>query len=229
MKKSKFVFIIMAVIYFAAAVLDGIGLLTVTDSILLGLSLSALLSAISDILYNIGWLKTVTNEFNYLIRVAVEFLSEKQLHNISVANSNVNIKGVRQYIQGMSKNYKNAIRPVEYDKKKLITVLKIGSQVAFILSIAVFVIFPLLSASFQGSVSTFLTLGAFSAMCLNLYISEAITDVLSKRNDDFMNKEQLIIQTAYPDFVSFLSNQLWIDEEQTPIEEKQEESTHADA
>lgn len=229
MKKSKFVFIIMAVIYFSAAVLDGIGLLTITDSILLGLSLSALLSAISDILYNIGWLKTVTNEFNFIIRVAVEFLSEKQARNIPSANPNVNIKLVKQYIQGMSKNYKDAVRPVEYDKKKFITAFKIGSQAAFVVSIAVFVIFPLLSASFQVSISTVLTLGAFSAMCLNLYIEEAIADVLSKRNDDFMNKEHLIIQTAYPDFVSFFNDRLWIDDEQTPIKEKQEESTHADA
>lgn len=228
MRKSKFVFIIMAVIYFAAAVLDGIGLLTITDSILLGLSLSALLSAISDILYNIGWLKSAINEFDFIIRVAVEFLSEKQARNIFSANPNVNIKLYRQYIQGMSKNYKDAVRPAEYDKKKFITALKISSQIAFVLSIAVFVIFPLLSASFQVSISTFLTLGAFSAMCLNWYITEAIADVLSKRND-FMNKEHLIIQTAYSDFVSFFNDRLWIDEKQASTKEKQEESTHADA
>ena len=101
MKKSSFVFIIMATIYLIVAILDCFGLMEITDNVLLGLSLSALLSAISDILYNIGWKRAATNEFNYIILVSLEFLSEKQAKNIPITNPNVNIKGVMQYIRGM--------------------------------------------------------------------------------------------------------------------------------
>ena len=115
----------------------------------------------------------------------------------------------------MSKNYKDVVRPTEYEKKKFITALKIGSQIAFVLY-------------FKSQFQPFWPWGVFSAMCLNWYITEAIADVLSKRNDDFMNKEQLIIQTAYPDFVSSFSDRLWIDEEPAPIKEKQDENIHTD-
>lgn len=219
MKKSQFVFAIMAVIYLAIAVFDGFGWLTVTENILLGLSLSALLSAISDILYNIGWARIAYNEFNYIIRVTVEFLSEKQALGIPSMNPNINIKGVMQCVKGMSKNYKSALPPVEYSKKKYIAVIKVCSQISFILSIAVFILLPFLSLPFQGTISTVLTLSAFSAMCLNLFIAEFIADISNRRNDDFMNKEQLIIQTAYPDFLNFLNWKLSPNEDYEPAKE----------
>ena len=132
MKKSSFVFIIMATIYFVVAILDGFGWMTITDNVLLGLSLSALLSTISDVLYNIGWLKTVSNEYNYIIQVTVNFLSEKRTNNVPNTNPNINMDGVNQYIKEMSKNYKNAIHPYEYDKKRSITFTKVSAQVFFI-------------------------------------------------------------------------------------------------
>ena len=87
MKKSSFIFIIMAGIYLIVAILDGFGWMTITNNVLLGLSLSALLSSISDILYNIGWLKTAINGFNFIIKVTDEFLLEKKINNIPNANS----------------------------------------------------------------------------------------------------------------------------------------------
>ena len=100
MKKSSFVFITMSVIYLAVAIFDGIGWMTVTNNVLLGLSLSALLSALSDILYNIGYIRTAANEFDYIIKTTVEFLSKMQAANIPSANPNINIKGVMQYVKG---------------------------------------------------------------------------------------------------------------------------------
>lgn len=225
MKKSQFIFLIMAVIYSVVALLDGFGWLTITENVLLGLSLSALLSALSDIFYNIGWRKVTINEFNYIIRVTVKFLSEKQADNVPISNPNINICAVRQYIKGLSKNYTNALHPAEYDKKASVVALKACSQISFILSMAAFILVPLLSLSPHGTFSTFLTLGAFSLMCLNLYMAETIADLLNRRNDDFMNKEQLIIQTAYPDFYGFLSSQLSFAEEYAPAEEAQEVKT----
>lgn len=210
MKKSSFVFIIMATIYFVVAILDGFGWMTITDNVLLGLSLSALLSTISDVLYNIGWLKTVSNEYNYIIQVTVNFLSEKRTNNVPNTNPNINMDGVNQYIKEMSKNYKNAIHPYEYDKKKSITFTKVSAQVFFIFSITIFILIPFLKISIPQSILTALTLGAFSAMCFNFYLGEAISEKANKKNDDFMNKEQVIIQTAYPDFCFYLNKRLQV-------------------
>lgn len=227
MKKSSFIFIIMAGIYLIVAILDGFGWMTITNNVLLGLSLSALLSSISDILYNIGWLKTAINGFNFIIKVTDEFLLEKKINNIPNANSNININGVRQCIKAMGKNYKQAIHPDEYNKKKFITVLEVSSQVIFALSIAVFILLPFLSLPFQQPFSTALTLAAFSAMCFNLYIGEAISDITNKRDNDFMNKEHIIVQTAYPDFYIYLNNRLQPNEKDEPLEETKEVKTDA--
>lgn len=229
MKKSSFVFITMSVIYLAVAIFDGIGWMTVTNNVLLGLSLSALLSALSDILYNIGYIRTAENEFNYIIRTTVEFLSKMQAANIPSANPNINVKGVLQYVKGMSRNYEAAIPPMKYDKKRFITAMRVGSQILFVFSLAVFILLPFLSLPFENPVSTSLTLGAFSAMCLNLYLAEVMSNIFNRRNDDFMNKEQLIIQTMYPDFNLFLWEQMWTDEATISVEEQQEEKPHADA
>lgn len=227
MKKSSFIFIIMAGIYLIVAILDGFGWITITNNVLLGLSLSALLSSISDILCNIEWLKTTINGFNFIIKVTDEFLLDKKINKIPNANSNININGVRQYIKRMSKNYKKAIHPSEYNKKKYITALEVSSQVIFALSIAIFILLPFLSLPFQYPFSTALTLAAFSAMCFNLYLGEAISDIINKRDNDFMNKEHIIIQTAYSDFYSYLNNRLQLNEKDESLEEAKEVKTDA--
>ena len=226
MKKSSFVFIIMAVVYLAIAISGGVGWLTIPDNILLGLSLSALFSAISDILYNIGWKSTVRNNLDYTIRVAVEFLTEKQANNTLIANPNINIVGVRQAIKEMSNNYQNARHPVDYDKKRFITIMKVGSQISFIISITIFICSPFLSLPFNSSFSSIITLVAFSAMCFNLYLVEAISEIINKRND-FLNKEQLIIQIAYPDFFNYFNVRLQAYVENDSKEEKDEVKTDA--
>lgn len=226
MKKSSYVFIIMAVVYLAIAISGGVGWLTIPDNILLGLSLSALFSAISDILYNIGWKSTVRNNLDYTIRVAVEFLTEKQANNTLIANPNINIVGVRQAIKEMSNNYQNARHPVDYDKKRFITIMKVGSQISFIISITIFICSPFLSLPFNSSFSSIITLVAFSAMCFNLYLVEVISEIINKRND-FLNKEQLIIQIAYPDFFNYFNVRLQAYVENDSKEEKDEVKTDA--
>lgn len=227
MKKSTNVFLIMAVIYFVIAILGWTEKLTISENILFGLSLSALLASASDILYNMRWKNMVANEFDYVVRVTLKFLSEKKEQNSCIYNSNINIQGVRQCVEGMSKNYKKALHPTKYCKRKFMKIMDVFSQICFILSIASFVLSPFLPMIIQNSISTQLTLCAFATMCLNLYIGESITDILNRRNDDFMNKEQLIIQTAYPDFSNFLSEQLMTDIESVAGEEVQEVKPNA--
>ena len=88
MKKSKCFFITMTIVYLAVAISGWFGWIKITENILLGLSLSALLSAVSDILSNIGNRYIVMNEFDYIIRITSEFLTDKISKNCFNTNSN---------------------------------------------------------------------------------------------------------------------------------------------
>ena len=140
MKKSKFVFIIMAVIYFAVAIADGFGWLIITNNILLGLSLSALFSSISDIFANFVWRNALTNEFAFMIQITSDFLSEKIAQN--VYSSIINIRNVKLDVESMSNTYQTAVHPSDYHKLKRNTVINTISMGCFILSIAAFILFP---------------------------------------------------------------------------------------
>lgn len=226
MRKSKNIFMIMAVIYCGVAVLGEFEYLTISDNILIGLSLSALLSSISDILYNLGCKRMATNEFSYIIHVTMAFLDDKISHNICVANPNINIRNVRLTVEQMCKDHGKAIHPNEYCKKRYIGILGFFSQVGFVLSLGVFILVPFLPAFSKPSFSTFLTLSAFSTMCVNLHISEEIADMATIKNN-FMNQQQLIIQTAYPDFSNMLTAQLYYYEDYVATTNTQESDPNA--
>ncbi len=226
MRKSKNVFLLMAVIYFAVAILGNTEYLIISENILLGLSLSALLSSISDILYNIGSRRIAANELDYIIYITMEFLNDKISKNTYIANPNINVRNVRLAVGNMSKNYQKAIHPNEYCKKKYIGILYSFSRVCFILSLGVFILVPFFPSLFQSSFSTFLTLAAFSAMSFNLHMSEEIVNISIIR-DNFMNQEQLIIQTAYPDFSGMLTAKLHYYEDYVAATKTQESDPNA--
>lgn len=226
MKKSRNLFLTMAVIYFSVAILGKLEYLTIPENILLGLSLSALLSSISDILCNIGGKFMAANEFDYIIHVSWKFLDDKISHNEYVANPNIDVRNVRLTVDHMSKSHEKAIHPNVYCKKKIIRILFTLSQIGFILSLGTFVLVPFLPPLFQQSLSTFLTLLAFSAMSFNLHIGEEIECIIALKNN-FMNQEQLIIQTAYPDFSGMLTAQLYYYEDYVAVINAQESNLNA--
>jgi len=202
MKKSKLVFAIMAVTYMIVAILDFMKWLTISENILLGLSISALFSALSDIMANGANIMINLNEFDYIIGLTSSFLETKISQ--SQYNPAINIRNVKSGIESMSKGYKTAKHPNEYCQGRKIKLWNISSQILFILSIAVFILAPFFPVIFEQSYSVMLTLCAFSAMCLNLFFGEYLSDIVDKKTS-FQNKEQLIIQMAYPDFPQFLT------------------------
>lgn len=202
MKKSKHIFAIMAVTYTIIAILNLGDWVTVSENILLGLSMSALFSALSDILSNIVGIRTCQNEFDYIIRVTSEFLMGKISNNMY--NSLIDSRNVKLNVENMSKGYKTAVHPNEYCKRKINVLINILSQICFILSITVFILAPFPMILLQQSYSVLLTLLAFASMCLNLYLEEHISDIIQKKTH-FFSDTQLIIQMAYSDFTSFLN------------------------
>lgn len=223
MKKSQYIFAIMAAVYVIIAILDLVGLITVSENILLGLSMSALLSALSDILSNIVLRRANQNEFDFIIQIASDFLTKKISNNIG---SVIDIWNVKYSVESMSKGYKKAVHPNEYSKRKDIAWINILSQICFVLSIAVFILAPFPLILFQQSYSFLLTLFAFAAMCLNLFFEEIIADIIQKKNH-FYSDTQFIIQTGYPDFMDSLNLRLCHYENYISTANKQEDKLDA--
>lgn len=225
MRKSQFVFAIMAAAYFVIAILNFKEWITVSENILLGLSMSALLSAFSDICSNIVGICTYQNEFDYAIKVTSDFLEAKISNNIF--SSLIDSRNVKFNVERMSKGYKKAVHPNEYYQRKINALINISSQICFILSIAVFILSPFPLPLFQQSYSVFLTLFAFAAMCFNLFLEELKANITEKKAH-FFNDTQLIIQMAYSDFMDFLNFRLYHYENYISIPNKQEDKPDAD-
>lgn len=140
MRKSQYVFIIMAVAYIVIAILNLREWVTVSENILFGLSMSALFSSLSDIFSNIVGKRIYQNEFDYIIKITSDFLAEKISNN--PLNSLIDIRNVKQNVENISKGYKKAVHPNEYCKRKVNVLINISSQICFILSITVFILAP---------------------------------------------------------------------------------------
>lgn len=228
MRKSQLVFAIMAAVYTIIAILHSIERIEVSESILLGLSMSALLSALSDALSNTVGIRANRNELGYIAQTTSDFLAEKISHNISNTNyPSIDIRNVKLNVENMSNGYQTAVHPNEYCKEKTNTLINLGSQICFTFSIAAFILAPFLLISFPQSYSVLLTLCAFAAMCLNLCLEEMISDIVQKKNHFFCDT-QLIIQMVYPDFMDFLNSRLYHYENYISIANKQEEKPNAD-
>lgn len=224
MKKSQFIFAIMSTTYFVVAILNLRGYIVVSENILFGLSMSALLSSLSDVLSHIVNIRTSQNEFGYIVLSTSDFLEEKISHNI--CNSLIDTRNVKLNVESMSKGYKKAVHPIEYHKGKSNALIHFFSQICFVLSIAVFILSPFPLLLFQQSYSVFLTLIAFALMCLNLYFEDIISGINQKK-EYFFNDKQIIIQMAYSDFMYFLSSRLYHYEEYISIANKQEDKSDA--
>lgn len=219
MKKSQYIFAIMAAVYFIIAVLSLKGWIMVGENILLGLSMAALLSAISDVFSHIVCIRINQNEFGYIVQITSDFLGEKISNNM--VSPSIDSRNVKLNVENMIKGYKKAVHPNEYWQGKLNVWINRASQICFILAIAVFILssFPLILI--QRSYSVLLTLFAFAAMCLNLYLEEIIEDISQKRGH-FFGDTQLIIQMAYPDFMGFLNFRLYHYENYISVADRQE-------
>ena len=224
MKKSQYIFAIMAAAYFIVAILNLVGWMAVSENILLGLSLSALLSALSDASSNIVRIRASQNEFNYIIQIASDFLTEKITNNI--LSPVIDSRNVKLNVESMGKGYRKAVHPSEFSKRKDIARMNMLSQICFVLSIAVFILAPFPLIMFQQSFSVLLTLFAFASMCINLYFEEIIADIIQQKNH-FYSDTQFVIQMGYPDFMDSLNFRLCHYENYMSIANKQEDKPDA--
>lgn len=228
MRKSQLVFAIMAAVYTIIAILYLGKWIEVSENILLGLSMAALLSSLSDVLSNIVGIRASQNELGYIAQTTSNFLEIKISNNLY--SSSIDTRNVKFNVENLSKGYKTAVHPNEYWKRRGNVLINVISQICFVLSIVTFILspfpFPFPLALSQQPYSVLLTLLAFAAMCFNLYLEERISDILQQKNHFFFDT-QLIIQIAYPDFTDFLNFRLYHYKNYISTANRQEEKPDA--
>ena len=76
MKKSKFVFVILATVYVLMALLYPFDVLKIGDNLLFALSVSALLISASDVINKIGTFLFTSNTYNAYLKITIDFLDQ---------------------------------------------------------------------------------------------------------------------------------------------------------
>lgn len=207
MRKSKYVFMIFAVLYVLISVLNILNIVTVGENIMFGLTFSALFMSLSDACNNIVMYRITRNELGYIC-----YLTSNILHEYISGGINetplVDVVNLKKNVEQLVPNYKEKIHPNKFYMNKIIKILGILGNACFVLAIASFVVTPYLAVNLDQEVSICLTLLAFSIMCTNIFISEIAAEYLDKKNN-FMNNTQIIIQSFVPDFSVFLNKSLF--------------------
>lgn len=208
MKKSHFVFLIMTCVYFAVAVLSFVEIIVVSDSILLGLSMAALFMSLSEIFEGCHFYKAGKNELRFICLFASNFLKGMISSGAHVNNNLVSVGNVKKNVEQFVSHYELGVHPSEYWKNKKNYFLHNISVLCFVLSITGFLSTPFLPPVLAKGGSMFLTLLAFSMMCLNLFVSECVSEISEKRNS-FFNNTQIIIEAICPGFSEHLNRSLY--------------------
>ncbi|MCM1411476.1 MAG: hypothetical protein NC305_13140 [Lachnospiraceae bacterium] len=219
MKKSKNMFLILAILYVFIVVFDICNFLVISENVLVGLSFSAFLMSLGDVYNNWGTYRFVRNELRYICLITTNILREHISDGNIGSYSGVNINNLVTNIKLLENNYKLGIHPSSYYARKTNRVLHIISALCFVLAITVFVLTPFFSATFDRQISVSITLLAFSIMCLNIFITERIDECMEKRNN-FMNNTQIIVNSVVPDFSMWLNTNLYYYEDLAVKEEK---------
>ena len=157
MSKSKYVFIILAIVYILIGIASPLNIIDVGDNLLFALSLSALMLSISDIIQKLALYFCIRNRYNFELKTTLVFLSNKE--QLGYANTTkINVRNIIETLSGlMIPNYKTC-HPQEYQKRVLVKYANVTSIVVFCIGIASFISIPLLTISIYGFVSTMITL-----------------------------------------------------------------------
>ena len=209
MSKSKLIFIVLFISYIVIAILNAFEILSVGSIVLFGLSLSALLTSLSDAvngLISVLWQK---NQMNYIAKCTIAFIEQKLNSEAPKSINIADIANIRKNLENQNPHYLKSVHTSVFFDRKRIKSLQIITCLLDICSVLSFIVTPFIKVQQANlaDISVFITLCAFGFMCLNIYISEIQNDN-SKKQSDFYNSEHLFINSTYPDFATFLDSQL---------------------
>lgn len=183
MKKSSFVFLIMAIVYILLFVGYSLRMVTITNNIVFGLSLTALLISISDLLSKVIVFRSIENEYQQMIEYTLSFI-EKKIKLKQTNNPIIIIRNLRSSIEmGKKKKYK-PVHPLEYADNSLNKALNIASIILFMLGISVFIFTPFINEyDIMDHITTRITVAAFASMCLGVFFDDQIMHKQEERDN----------------------------------------------
>lgn len=203
MLKNYNIFLIFGLVYCAIAILSVFDYISVTDNILIGLSILSVMTSISDIIDNQVYKKKLENEFNFYLHISINVLSEyseKDYPNKQLIDINNLIKNLK-----LLKNDKYIFtHPDDYEANTCIKIISKLSKLVFSIGMVCFVISPFLNERVVNQkISVFLTLLAFALICFNINISNKI-NVLHDRLNNLCTDKFLIIEFIRPNFNNYI-------------------------
>lgn len=206
MSKSKYIFFILGMAYMGIAIGSMLSIFSIDNNVLLGLSVSSCLISIGELGSNIGSYYMCRNSFCYSLKYTSEYLNNR-IENHTQPRTNVdvyNIKfGIDETLAGRKPSH-----PVDYERKKVFSVLRTVSQGLFIFGIVGFVLIPFANHEIDTqTASRIITIIAFAFMCLNIGVNDLLQETVSAKAA-FDNDKVLIVDDAFSGFLNEYYNHL---------------------
>lgn len=208
MKKSKYIFIILAIVYAVMAFLYPFAILSIGDNLLFALSASALLISTSDVVSKIVSYLCIKNTYYANLKITIGFL-ESMIQGGFTNTRIINVRNVMENYNVLLKNNYKFCHPNDYAKKSSLKILNCISLLLFIFGITAFIIIPFFGFNMSDTKSTsIITILAFATMALSLFFDELIDE---KQADIkiLINEKHLLIQAEYPTFKSYFDSHMY--------------------
>ena len=203
MKKSHYMFIVIAGVYFLVAMTNLIGILNVGNNIFMALSLSALLLSISDFFYKSLMILENNNIFQCELQVMIKFLEQKEAADVVSPLILIdNYIGNLKMIKGYDPKYV-FVNPAEFSKTKRYKFTYLLAIAFFVLGIMVFIFIPFINVDLinEREVAS-ITLFAFAIMMLCMYLDEKNIDIQTT-SAEIVGVKYPEVRRAFSDFDSY--------------------------
>lgn len=200
MNKSRSIFFILGLAYIGIAIGSKLSLFEINNNILLGLSLSSLLISLGDITNNCCGLFIVHNDYNYILNIASEYLT-RYINQGTRPMTYIDVYNVRKSVDELVTK-KHALHPVEYKEKRVFKIMQAISKGFFVIAVTAFVVIPFVKQELDvWGFSQIITLFAFAFVCINVALTDRISEIGSNRMS-FEFDKQVIIDNAFPGYLN---------------------------
>lgn len=220
MKKTRGIFLILVIVYMMIGSMGCLDIISVGNNLLFGLAVSTLLMSVSDIMDDVVLRRKGVNEYGFLLKCTANYLEQELGEDSERFIKNPALCTVKQELINTKVDYEAAVHPLQFDRRQVFLVTGKLSAVLFALSVAAFILVPFVNQEwFSARASVLMTVWAFAALCMDLYVQELISDTDDERQA-FWSQTQLMLQTACPEFPAYLNRMLCCQEEYDAMQEE---------
>ena len=195
MKKTKYIFLILSILYIFIAIGKKWAIVSVNDNILLGLSLTSLLMSLGDAVNMYISLSSLSNTYNYSL-LWLKGKIEQRIQNNTINTFTYDPYNMINSLEEMRTTRRTPPHPYLYGESKGMKFVQIVPTILFIAGVSCFMVIPFLNIVVQDSnASQYITIVAFAVMCFNIYLGEELSD-LSRRNTVLLSDKLLVFEAA---------------------------------